>query len=164
MLLIPCLFVLGALPQQPLLPSFTITTKVFEVPEGTKVTRENTDSLSSAKILLQPTIAALSGNKGEMFIGDEIKYTIDEKTTGVAHSGWRIAATASEDKNGMIRLVFHSEWSYITGWYQKLPQISTRFVDTISLLKSGEKALVPFGKSENKLPLYALVTVTRDNR
>lgn len=163
MFLIPCIFAFGTLAQEPpLLPSFTITTQVLEVPEGTKVTRENATLLPDAKVLLKPTLSALSGNEAKMFVGDEIKYAIDAKTTGVARAGWSITATATADKDGLIRLAFHPEWSRITGWHQKLPEISTRFVATTSLLKSGEKVLVPFGKGESKTQLYALVTVERN--
>ncbi len=163
MFLFPCVLALGALAQEPpVLPSFTITTQVLELPEGTKVTRENAALLPDAKVLLKPTLRTLSGNEAKMFIGDEIKYAIDAKTTGVAHTGWSITATATEDKDGLIRLAFRPEWSHVTRWHQKLPEISTRFVDTKSLLKSGERVLVPFGKGDNKTHLYALVMVERN--
>ncbi|MCX6369476.1 MAG: hypothetical protein NTX57_22625 [Armatimonadetes bacterium] len=166
MFLVPCLIALTTLIQEPthqtILPSFTTSTQIYEVPRDTKVTRENLASLPNAKLVLQPQVASLSGFEAKLSIGDTIKYPINEKMTGTAHTGWSIAATSTEERDNAIWLIFRLEQSQVTGYFQHRPQISSRSVNTTCVLKSGEKVLVPFGKGENKTELYALVTVERN--
>jgi hypothetical protein len=169
MLLVPVFFALGTLVQEPiaqpaLLPSFTLTTKVLEIPGATKVTLENIARLPNAKTVVQPSVSMLAGNEGKTAILSHIEYPIAEKTTGQADLGWSIAATPNEEKDGTIRLAFHLEHSFIAGYNGKLPNITRRSVQGTHQFSSGESFLLPLGKGENKTPLYALVSVTRDPR
>lgn len=167
--LIPVFLALGMLAQEPiaqpaLLPSFTVATKVLEVPGTAKVTLENIARLPNTKTVVQPIVSTLAGNEGKTAILSRIEYPIAEKTTGQAELGWSLAATPTEEKDGKIRLAFQFEYSFIAGYNGKLPNITRRSVQTTQRLSSGESFLLPLGKGENKTPLYALVSVTRDPR
>ncbi|MBB6048274.1 hypothetical protein [Armatimonas rosea] len=169
MLLIPVFVALGTLAQGPtspstLLPGFTVTTKVLEVPEATKVTLENITRLPNAKTVVQPSVSMLAGNEGKTAILSQLEYPITETAKGQAQWGWSIAATPTEEKDGTIRLAFQLEHSFLAGYNGTLPTITRRSVQTTYRLKSGESFLLPLGKGENKAPLYALVSVTRDRR
>lgn len=119
---------------------------------------------NNAKLLANPTIAALEGKPATIFIGDEIKYIINiqETLTGVtfqtetASVGVTLRVVARPDSDGYITLALHPEVSTVSDWLTigtgtggnnsktaiALPQIARRFTDHIVRVKNGESIVI----------------------
>ena len=115
---------------------------------------------NSAKLLANPTIAAVEGKPATIFIGDEIKYivNIQQTLTGVtfetetANVGVTLRVVARPDNDGYITLALHPEVSVISDFLRigtgtggnnatsaiVLPQIARRFTDHVVRVKAGE--------------------------
>ena len=160
MSLITYFLVLGALAQDPI---YTIKTKVFEVPTGTKLTARSVSTLKSAKVITSPTLSTAEGTKGTVWIKEILTYEIDEKTTGKAELGWKLDVTPTSEKDGTIRLSLRLENTRIRSYLGKIPQLATAFVDTTSALHANEPVLLPFRTSDDKkTQTYLLIGVERD--
>jgi type II secretory pathway component GspD/PulD (secretin) len=119
---------------------------------------------NSAKLLANPSIAAIEGKQAVIFIGDEIKYIINiqETLTGItfqtetASVGVTLRVVARPDEDGYITLALHPEVSTISDWLTigtgtggnnaktaiALPQIARRFTDHTVRVKDGETIVI----------------------
>jgi len=119
---------------------------------------------NSAKLLANPSIAAIEGKQAVIFIGDEIKYIINiqETLTGItfqtetASVGVTLRVVARPDDDGYITLALHPEVSTISDWLTigtgtggnnaktaiALPQIARRFTDHTVRVKDGETIVI----------------------
>jgi len=119
---------------------------------------------NNAKLLANPTVAAIEGKDAVIFIGDEIKYIIriEETLTGVsfqtetANVGVTLRVIARPDDDGFITLALHPEVSTISDWLTigtgmggnnaktaiALPQIARRFTDHVVRVKDGETIVI----------------------
>ena len=106
---------------------------------------------NKARILTSPTLTAMDNNPAGVFIGDQIKYvsniqqtpTGQTVTTEQVEAGIRLKVLGRVRPDGEIELMVHPEVSLIKNFIQlpggvSLPQIATRFVDTMVRIKDGE--------------------------
>jgi type II secretory pathway component GspD/PulD (secretin) len=104
-----------------------------------------------AKILARPNVAALDGQKATMFVGDTVNYisSISQTTTGEnvttasVNVGVILTLTGRASDDGYITLYLHPEVSTITQFLSvpgggSLPQLSSRFADTVIRVKDGD--------------------------
>lgn len=119
---------------------------------------------NNAKLLANPTVAALENKPATIFIGDEIKYIIrvEETATGsniateTASVGITLRVVAQATEDGYITLALHPEVSTITDWLNigtdkggnnettaiTLPQIARRYTDHVIRVKDGESIVI----------------------
>ena len=106
---------------------------------------------NKARILASPTLTAMDNNPAKTFIGDEIKYVSNIQqtqqgatiSTEVAKAGITLQVVGRTRPDGEIELMVHPEVSVIKSFLQlpngvALPQIATRYVDTMVRVKDGE--------------------------
>jgi len=115
---------------------------------------------NSARLLANPTIAAVEGKPATIFIGDEIKYivSIQQTLTGItyqtetANVGVTLRVVARPDDDGYVTLALHPEVSVISDFLRigtgtggnnatsaiVLPQIARRFTDHVIRVKAGD--------------------------
>lgn len=119
---------------------------------------------NNAKLLANPTVAALEGKPAVVFIGDEIRYIINiqETLTGVtfqtetANVGVTLRVIARPDADGFITLALHPEVSTVSNWLTigtgtggnssktaiALPQIARRYTDHVVRVRNGESIVI----------------------
>jgi type II secretory pathway component GspD/PulD (secretin) len=121
------------------------------VPNMATVTLDALFKNDKAKLLARPNVAALDGQKASMFIGDTIKYvesitqtsTGQNITTATINVGVILSLTGRASDDGYITLYLHPEVSSVTQWLAvpgggSLPQLASRFADTVIRVKDGD--------------------------
>ncbi len=125
-----------------------------------------------AKLLARPNVAALDGQKATMFVGDTVNYvssisqtaTGQNVTTASVNVGVILSLTGRASDDGYITLYLHPEVSQITQFLQvpgggSLPQLSSRFADTVIRVKDGDTIAIGgliqdnVNNSVNKVPI-----------
>ncbi|MCX6367693.1 MAG: hypothetical protein NTX57_13445 [Armatimonadetes bacterium] len=120
---------------------------IFRTPYSIATKIDALATLGKANILARPTLSALDGNQAVTFIGDQVPYVISQSIgptgglnvqTGIASAGIRLQVSGRSNGDGTMTIYVHPEISTITQFVGGLPQISTRFVDTMIRVKNGE--------------------------
>lgn len=124
---------------------------IWRTPYSISATINALAQANKARILASPTLTAMDNNPAKTFIGDEIKYVsnIQQTQTGatisteVAKAGITLQVIGRTRPDGEIELMVHPEVSVIKSFLQlpngvSLPQIATRYVDTMVRVRDGE--------------------------
>lgn len=152
MFLLPSVLLLGTLAQR---PSYSIQTTVLEAPMGTPLSLKDTAALKRAKVVFSPTIITSDDTKASVSV-------LENTGVGKGELGWTITATPTRQESGQVRLSLHFQQSFISSYFQKIPQRTTAAMHTAPLLLPSESVLIPFRKSDKKVQTYILVTLNQD--
>jgi type II secretory pathway component GspD/PulD (secretin) len=108
-----------------------------------------------SRLLASPKVSVIDGEKTEIFIGDLVKYIESQSQTpqgttfqiGTVNAGIQLAAVPRVSSDGWITLAIHPEVSLISAFNDvpgggKLPQISTRYMDTTVRLRDGATLVI----------------------
>jgi type II secretory pathway component GspD/PulD (secretin) len=125
-----------------------------------------------SKLLANPNISAIDGQRATVFIGDTINYvqsitqttTGENVTTASVPVGVLLGLSGRVSDDGFITVYLHPEVDSVTQWTSvpgggELPQLSTRLADTIIRVKSGDTIAIggltedDFTYSTNKVPI-----------
>lgn len=108
-----------------------------------------------SKLLANPKVAIIDGEKAQFFIGDDIKYVESSQVTqtgttfqiGTVLAGIQLNAVPRIAPDGTVTLALHPEVSLISQFNDvpgggKLPQVARRFVDTIVRMQDGQTLVI----------------------
>jgi type II secretory pathway component GspD/PulD (secretin) len=125
---------------------------IFRTPYTIDVQLKALVEQEKARILASPNLTALNGNQAVGFVGDQIKYVTNVQqtpqgtnvTSETLQVGITLKVKGLAKPDGTIELYVHPEVSSITSFLSipgtsiSLPQVSTRYADTMVRVKDGE--------------------------
>lgn len=108
-----------------------------------------------SKLLANPKVSVIDGEKAQFFIGDDIKYVESSQVTqtgttfqiGTVLAGIQLNAIPRIAPDGTVTLALHPEVSLISSFNDvpgggKLPQVARRFVDTTVRMQDGQTLVI----------------------
>ncbi len=130
-----------------------------------------------ARVLANPSIAALDGKQASIFIGRELKYVVNIQqtptginvTTETARVGVQLHTVSRVSTDGYITMDLHPEVSMPYGDGLEipeiglsLPEISRRYVDTTVRIKDGETIVIGGLISEEEREIASRIPLLSD--